>query len=295
MFVRRNTAITLLTAFLCSLIFGIAAVRASDQTNAEVSTESTEHVESYNKGNTLFRARKFTAAIEEYARAVELKPDYAEAFWAMGLCYNNMRNKQKAIDSFSKAIDSQPSYAKAYSARGSVYLSDKKFPAAINDYKKATEFNPRNEKNHFKLGFAYASSGMNQSAIKSYNRAIQWNDGYSKAYYNLGDCYSKTGNLSKAAWAYENAARTKSGYYKAYFKLTEVKKARKDFPGAERAVKKCLELRPAEAGALVLYGEILEGRGKPGAAMVQYKKAFDDPTWGPTAKYKFELIKSKNE
>jgi Tfp pilus assembly protein PilF len=43
-------------------------------------------------------------------KAIEIKPDYHEAYNTMGIAYIGLRKHQKAIDTFKKAIKIKPDY-----------------------------------------------------------------------------------------------------------------------------------------------------------------------------------------
>ena len=53
---------------------------------------------------------------------IDLKPDYAEAYYNRGLAYCNKDDVDRATEDFNKAIDLKPDYAKAYYNRGIMWL-----------------------------------------------------------------------------------------------------------------------------------------------------------------------------
>ena len=79
----------------------------------------------------------YEEAIEHFDKAIELEPDYAEAYYNRGCIYKD-GDHQQAIRDFTKAIELRPDYAMAYVRRGITYaLQDKKSLLAIADIKKA--------------------------------------------------------------------------------------------------------------------------------------------------------------
>jgi tetratricopeptide (TPR) repeat protein len=44
-------------------------------------------------------------AIECYQKAIDIKPDYHDAYYNMGNAYSNLGDKEKAIECYQKAID----------------------------------------------------------------------------------------------------------------------------------------------------------------------------------------------
>ena len=62
--------------------------------------------------------RQFDAAIESYKKALEIKPDYAEAYYNMGNALKDKGNPEAAIDSYKHALKIKPAYAEAYNNMG---------------------------------------------------------------------------------------------------------------------------------------------------------------------------------
>ena len=67
-------------------------------------------------------------------RAIEIKPDYAEAYNNRGNAYNGLGNYRQAIEDFNRAIEIKPDYAEAYYNRGNAYNSLGNYRQAIEDY-----------------------------------------------------------------------------------------------------------------------------------------------------------------
>ena len=81
-------------------------------------------------------------AIENYQRALKIKPNYAEAYNNMGAALQNKGDSDAAIDSFKQAIKIKPDYAAAYLNMG-VSLQDKgDLEAAVDSYKQALKIKP---------------------------------------------------------------------------------------------------------------------------------------------------------
>ena len=58
------------------------------------------------------------AAITDYNKAIELKPNYTKAYNNRGNSYNSMKNYAAAIADYNEAIELDPDYADAYYNRG---------------------------------------------------------------------------------------------------------------------------------------------------------------------------------
>ena len=80
------------------------------------------------------------SAIEDYSKAIEIDPDYAEAYNNRGFVYDVMGEYGQAIDDFNKAIELVPDYAKAYYNRGVTYVKQGRNDEALADFEKALAY-----------------------------------------------------------------------------------------------------------------------------------------------------------
>ena len=57
----------------------------------------------FNKGNMLAEMGDFTSALSAYSKAIELKPDFGEAYYNRGYAYFQLGNREKGAENLSKA------------------------------------------------------------------------------------------------------------------------------------------------------------------------------------------------
>ena len=70
---------------------------------------------------------------------MELKPDYAEAYYNRGLAYRDRGDFDRAIEDFNEAIELNHDYVDAYYNRGLAYRSVGMADRSIADLTKAIE------------------------------------------------------------------------------------------------------------------------------------------------------------
>lgn len=84
----------------------------------------------------------FEAAIKEYTRVVELRPDSPEAYNNLGVAQKRKGDLTSAADSFSNALKLKPDYSAAISNRGWVLAEQNRWSDARREFERALAINP---------------------------------------------------------------------------------------------------------------------------------------------------------
>ena len=160
----------------------------------------------YNRGNARRASDDHQGAITDYGKAIELNPQDAEAYNNRGNAKADSGNHQEAITDYDKAIELNPQDAKAYNNRGNIKVASGDYQGAITDYDKAIELNPQDAKAYNNRGNIKVASGDYQGAITDYDEAIKINPQDTGAYYNRGNAKKASGN---EAGAHKDFAKAK--------------------------------------------------------------------------------------
>ena len=86
--------------------------------------------------------QRYDAAIDSYKQALKIKPDYADAYYNMGIVLSNKGELDAAIDSYKQALKIKPDYADAYYNMGIVLRAKGDLDAAIDSYNQALKIKP---------------------------------------------------------------------------------------------------------------------------------------------------------
>ncbi|MBE9581503.1 MAG: tetratricopeptide repeat protein [Proteobacteria bacterium] len=159
----------------------------------------------YALGLAYFAKEEFELAISHFDKAVDLKPDYSEAFNSMGTVYLRLKEWDKAISCFNKAR-ANLLYATSYFALnnlGDAYRGKKSYELAIDFYKKALEDNRRFANAHRGLGLTYLDLGDYEAAVRSLEKAVKYAPGFAPAQYDLGLAYTGRYDTGKAMAAFK--------------------------------------------------------------------------------------------
>ncbi|WP_069201610.1 tetratricopeptide repeat protein [Rickettsia felis] len=96
----------------------------------EASNIITRSMYYHHKGKALLKLERAEEAIKAFNRAIELKPDYAEAYNEKGYALASLEKHNDAISCYNKAIALKPDYADAYRCKGDILHNLKRYEEA---------------------------------------------------------------------------------------------------------------------------------------------------------------------
>ena len=147
----------------------------------------------FHRGNAYGDSDDYDRAVADYTTAIDLKPDYFEAFNNRATAYRKKGLLDRAIDDYSKAISLNSNF-RIYCNRGYVYLDKELWSKAEEDFNRAIELNPRFDGGYDGLGMVYYLNGRYNSAFRAFNRAIELNPKNPESFVNRGYVYLKRGD-----------------------------------------------------------------------------------------------------
>ncbi len=236
-------------------------------------------------GKELADRKDYQGAINALTKAIELKPDYYEAYRDRGSVYMSDASIDKAVQDLTKAIELNPSKPDAYISRGTAYDRKDTYDKAIEDFTKAIELQPDYFFVRYKRGVTHYSMGLYEKAIDDYTKALElggkeagyvykfrkWAyDKYSPQFletchksrqqkYNeitedMRKLYIQAGALAEekrygdATLKYRQALEQGIWFADARYNLANIYAAMKDYEGAILQMKCYMEFAPDEAG-----------------------------------------------
>lgn len=147
-------------------------------------------------------------AIECFEQAIDLEPDYAQAYAMMAIAYSNLGatgqlKPQKAFGFASeysdKALKIDSTIAESHIAKARVYLFyEKKWQGAYESLQKAMQLNPAATESYRLMGYYYIVVGKKDEAVKILEKALEI-DPLSTVINNyLGEAYAMAGRFDDA-------------------------------------------------------------------------------------------------
>jgi tetratricopeptide (TPR) repeat protein len=178
----------------------------------EATTPSLEALKVYSLGHKAWSTKGGTDALPFFRRAVELDPNFAEAYASISAVYNNLGEGERAVE-FAR---------KAYELRGKASELER-FAIETNYYEVATrqpekaaqvcelwhQTYPRDSRPVRELGFMYAILGDHEKALQQDREALQLGPRSDIYYFVLGTEYASQNRLDEAEATYKEAEQRK--------------------------------------------------------------------------------------
>ena len=158
-------------------------------------------------------------ALENYKKALELNPDYAEAYNSMGTVLQSQGDYDSAIDSYERAIKIKPDYAEAYNNIGVALGCKREIDRAKSYYLSAIKVNPAYAEAYYNLGGIFAANDNFEAAIENYQKAIACNQHYAEAHNNIGMVLCKKGDYAAGQSSYRSAIKIKPDFSEPKYNL----------------------------------------------------------------------------
>jgi protein O-mannosyl-transferase len=158
-----------------------------------------------NRGSAYAEVKMHEKALADYSKAMDIKPNYAEAYYNRGYTYRQMQINDKALADFSKAISLKPAYYPAIINRAHTYVFFKQFDQALADYGTAIELRPNSIDAYYFRGIIYEQMKENDNAIAAYTKAISIDPSKVELFFNRGNVFNSKGMYDKAIQDYSTA------------------------------------------------------------------------------------------
>ena len=191
-----------------------------------------------NLGNVLKSLGKPEEAVASYHRALLIKPDFAEAHSNLGDALNDLGKPEEAVASYHRALQIKPDFVVAHNNLGAALNDLGKPEEAVSSLTKALQIQPNLAEAHSNLGVALNELGKPEEAALSLTRAVQLKPDFAEAHINLGTTLNDLGKPDEAVAIYNRALQINPAFAKAHRFLSTVKK----FQDADPQIYQMLQL-----------------------------------------------------
>ena len=183
-------------------------------------------------------------AIADYTKAIEIDPNYANAYVDRGVAKDDLEDYYGAIADYTKVIEIDPNEAKAYYNRGNSKGNLEDYKGAIADYTKAIEIDPNYAAAYNNRGYAKRKLEDYYGAIADCTKTIEIDPNNAAAYYNRGIAKHKLEDYYGAIADYTKAIEIDPNIANAYYNRGVAKRKLEDYYGAIADYTKAIEIDP---------------------------------------------------
>jgi len=181
-----------------------AAVRVSEE-QAKKNQEIKKYFEA---GVAAAQAGNHQAAVDAFTAAGNAMPTCADCFFNVGVSQQMMKNSAGAEAAFKKAIELRPNYPEAYNALAALYTADKKMDEAAAASAKAAELSVAaggggNADSLYSAGVGLWNANKFAEAGSTFEAAVKVNANHADSHFMLGKVNLNLGKLKEAAQEFE--------------------------------------------------------------------------------------------
>jgi tetratricopeptide (TPR) repeat protein len=153
-------------------------------------------------------------------------------YLAMNNQFSSYPNYEYILENYSKAIQLNPNFANAYNNRGIVKKNQNLYNSAISDFEKAINIDQKNPAPYVNMGSVYFMLKDNKKALELVNKAISIDPNYGIAYNNRGGIKGAMGDHYGAISDFNISISINPNHSQTYLSRGLSKGALKDFKGA---------------------------------------------------------------
>ncbi|MDB9472377.1 tetratricopeptide repeat-containing serine protease family protein, partial [Dolichospermum circinale] len=230
------------------------------------------HLAYFGKGLALAWSKKRPEAITALEQAVKSQPDSFPAWYGLSIGYRESNQLDKALAAINQAIQLQPNNPNVYAQKWVVLISLKRYREAAAAINKAIELSPRAVFYVGRGGVRY-ELGDKQGAIDDFNLAIKINPNFAEAYVGRGGVRYESGDKQGAIDDFNQAIKINPNYANAYLNRGLLRNELGDKPGAIDDYTQAIKINPNYANAYLNRGLLRYELGDKQGTIDDYTQA----------------------
>ena len=227
------------------------------------------------KGDGDYDQKRYKDAINNYTKAIKLKPDYVEGYIKRGLSYCKQECYDKALSDVNKAIELDPQNSDAFEMRGKVFFQQNDYEQALSDFNRAIELDPQSIDAYVIRGKAFFQQDDNEKALSDFNKSIELNPNNSDAYELRGRIFFLQDDNKQALSNFNKAIELGTKSSDAYMMRGKIFSQQGNNENFLSDFNKAIELDPKDDRTYYLRGIILFQQDNNEQALSDFNKAIE--------------------
>lgn len=186
----------------------------------------------------LNRSGRTDQATAQYADALELRPETAEAHNNLGNARLAAGRPAEAIEHYQAAAKLRPDLFEVQVNWGNALQALGRAPESLARYEQAAQVKPDNAETYYNWGVALHKLERVGEAIGRFEEAVRLKPDYAKAHHNLGILYASQTRLNDAVRHFRKSVELDPGNKQFRENLHRVEKAHHDSQGSPQSSRK---------------------------------------------------------
>jgi len=239
------------------------------------------------RGLLFLRLGDFETAIPAFTDALDLRPDFSQAYFWRGRAHHRMQDFdheivpgidrgadfESALADYNQTIRLDPENIWAYISRSLLHQETGNFALAMGDRSQAIRLDPNNALAYVNSGTLHNAMGNHTQAIADFDKALHIDPNYAAAYYNRGFTHKAMGNHALAIADLTEAIRLNPHYAVAYNNRGAAHNAMGNHALAIADLTEAIRLDPNFAAAHINRGAAHNARGNLNRAIADFETA----------------------
>lgn len=192
----------------------------------------------YSQGLRMLSSDDFARALGFFERAVDIDPNYAEAWYQAGFCYGMLGRHADALKASRQASKLRPDWAETFINIGASSFALGQYKDALEAYRQASKLDSDNAEILYALGLTFNKLNRTDEEILAYKRALNVKPDFPSALEQLGLAHFKQKRYADSLAAFEQLkiykqdAKTYNYLGESFFELGKTEESVEAFSNA---------------------------------------------------------------
>lgn len=233
--------------------------------------------DNYWRGLIAFSKREYENAVSCFSKAIEVKPDFTDAYVCRGMVYlYKEKEDDMALKDFEKAVDINSGDPFSLIGRGYAYLSKNEYNKAIQDFTEVIRLKPDYyEEGYIGCSLAYFYMKDYENALANIDQAAEINPDIPGTYIVRGLVYRDKDDLDKAMSEFNKAGKADPYEETTFMVRGEIYLLKDEYDRAIQELTRAIELNHEFHTAYRLRGMAYLEKKEYGKALGDYNKAIE--------------------
>ena len=171
---------------------------AANQQNKRAAAQSL-----YSQGLGILSRDDFAKAVAFFEKAVEIDPNYAEAWYQAGFCYGMLGRHNEALKASRQAAKLRPNWTETFVNIGASSFALGQYKDAVEAYRTAVKLDESNSETQYALGLSLGRLNRTDEELLAYKRTVALKPDHVAAIEKMGLAYFKQKRYQEAIQAFE--------------------------------------------------------------------------------------------